>query len=228
MSSKLVIFNKALLACGQSGLLTSDTGATPQHAALNLHFDGVVGEVLATRPWSFAQRYATLRANVWDAQDPASGFDTEESWAAYYKPAGEWAHSITLPDDYVGYPRICWVTRTPRAEQRVPFLVVKMHVPEVVEVRSAKNIHLLYCDQDEVTLRYTSSSVPPEAYDPQFEMCVVHLLASRIAVAVGAGPNIMNSNLQLYQSALPDAHVFSLNEAQDDPEPDGSLLSGRC
>ena len=35
MSSKLVIFNKALLACGQSGLLTSDTGATPQHAALN-------------------------------------------------------------------------------------------------------------------------------------------------------------------------------------------------
>ena len=227
MSSKLVIFNKALLACAQSGLLTSADGATPQHSALNLHYADVVKEVLASRPWSFAQRYLTLTPNVWDADNPPSGYSTQADWDAHFTPAGDWAYSYTLPSDYVGYPSICGVTRNPRADQRIPFLVVRRSFPGIAGVRGPVNVALLYCDQPEITLRYTGSDTEPEAFDQLFETCIVYLLAARVAVAVGAGPNIMNANLQLYQRALGDAHVASMLEAQDDPEPDGSLLAGR-
>ena len=227
MSSKLTIFNKALLACAQSGLLSTTEGTSPQHNALNLHYTDTLRELLSMRPWTFAQRYAELTANAWDAENPPAGFTSKEKWSTYYVPKAEWAYSHTLPADYIGGPRLCWHTRTPRSDQRIPFTVVRMSIPGVTEGRPAANVGLLYCDQPEVALAYTSNSVEPEAFDPQFESCLIYLLASRVAIAVGAGPNIMKSCFQQFQYALPDANVASLLEAQDDPEPPCSLLSGR-
>lgn len=196
-ASEVQICNMALGRIGNSIFIDALTERSQQATVCSLFYEQCRDRALAEGLWDFASARATL--------------------ADIGTPPTNWAYRYALPSDLLASQYLVIEgTRIPPAKDRIPF--------QLAEDNGAR---VLYTNQPEAELVYTKRVTNPNLYSPPFVSAVAWLLASEIALPLSAAPKLANNALQMYQYAISAAQTLSLNEGQDDAEPDSEFISGR-
>lgn len=196
-SSEVKICNMALGRVGVSIFIDALTEASQAATVCNLFYEPCRDRALVDGRFNFAKSRAVL--------------------ADLGTPPTNWAYRYALPSDCLDAQRIVSPgSRNPLAKGRIPF--------ELAEEGGAR---VLYTDQAQAELVYTKRVTNPNLFTPQFESALAWLLASEVGMPLSAAPNLSNNALKMYLSEISAAQAASLNESQEDPEPDCEFITGR-
>lgn len=196
-SSEVKICNMALGRVGVSIFIDALTESSQAAVVCNQFYESSRDRALVEGRFNFATTRATL--------------------ADLGTPPTNWSYRYALPSDCLDVQRI--VTpgiRNPLAKNRIPF--------ELAEEAGAR---VLYTDQAQAELVYTKRVTNPNLFSPQFESALAWLLASEITMPLAAAPNLATNAFKRYLGEISAAQAASLNEAQEDVEPDSEFISGR-
>lgn len=226
-ANELAIANKAVSRVGQGELLTSSDGTIANVIETGVIKDQLVlwygdsrDELLRIGPWRFARSYATLTL-----ADDGDG----EVWE------DEWTNAYSLPADYLQMRRFVdgfgggwW--GTPYSFPRNPYPALTPHntVPRYV-IREHDSATVILCNLDaaDAKVEYTAQVTDTTRFPVSFEHALVHLLASRLAPALGVSQGLEEKELRLFQSWLRLAKALDFNEETPYPHGRFSISASR-
>lgn len=195
------ICNLALSNLGISTLLSSLDEDSNEARVCNIWYEMTRDAVLQDFEWNFAKRRVSL---------------AELSEAA----ATEWDYVYAYPSDCIQTRMLTLPgIRHPRNDQRVQF-----------EVAYNGSQRVIYTDQIQAELIYTSRVTDAAIFPPLFVVSLSWALAAAIAPSlVGqiAGQSVAASMRQVYQQMLMQAAAAAMREGQEGPEPEPELLTVR-
>lgn len=196
-SSEVKICNMALGRVGVSIFIAALTESSQAATVCNQFYEPCRDRALVDGQFNFA----TSRAVLADLGTPPTN----------------WEYRYALPSDCIDAQKIVLPgSRNPLAKNRIPF--------ELAEEDGAR---VLYTDQAEAELVYTKRITNPNLFTPQFESALAWLLASEIAMPLSAQPSLMSNALKMYLREIAAAQAASLNESQEDAEPESEFITGR-
>lgn len=196
-SSVVSICNQAIGRAGISNFIDSLDEASTEASVCSQFYEPCRDFVLAEFPWIFATKRAAL--------------------ASLATAPINWLYRYALPSDclkaeYIVIPG----SRTPLAKSRVPF-----------EVSVENDVKVLYCDVAEAELVYISRVTNPNLFSPSFISALAWYLCSEIAFPLSAAAGIADKALNKYTLAMSAAATASINESQEDAEPESEFITGR-
>lgn len=199
-SSDTEIANLALGHLGSSkevGLLTTERSA--EAAAIRRFYNESRRRVLRDFPWPFAGKIADL--------------GLEET-----NPNTEWEYAYRYPSDCLRIRRILSGIRTDTPDSRIPHK----------EGHDATGL-LVFTDESNAQLDYTADVTNVSIYPSDFVMAFSYLLAHYAAPKITGGDpfSLGQKALQLYLAEISRAQANSLNEQQDDVEPESIFIRTR-
>jgi hypothetical protein len=193
------ICNQALARIGVSDFITDIVEETPEAAACLSIYDNVRDLVLASFPWRFATKRATLAS--------PSGVERDG-----------WDHVYTLPSDFLELVLIAPENRNPVPTSRAAF---------ATEMNDAGDGLLLLTDDADGNISYISNDVEPIVYSPHFADALSWLLASELALTLaGVKEGLSNAAAVKYKMSLSQAASRDGNAGYE-PEPESALITIR-
>lgn len=196
-SSEVKICNMALGRVGVSSFIDALTESSQEAAVCSQFYESSRDRALVEGRFNFA----TSRAVLADLGTPPTN----------------WGYRYALPSDCINVHHLVVAgSRNPTAKNRIQF--------ELAEEGGAR---VLYTDQEQAELVYTKRITNPNLFTPQFESALAWLLASEIAMPLSAQPSMMSNALKMYVREIGIAQAASLNESQEDAEPDCEFITGR-
>lgn len=196
-SSEVNICNMALGRVGVSVFIDALTEASQAATVCNQFYASCRDRALVDGEWDFARSRSTL--------------------ADLGSPPANWSYRYALPSDFLSAGHLVVPgSRNPTAASRIPFALGE-----------EDGARVLYTDQAQAELVYTKRITNPNLFSPLFESAVAWLLASEIAMPLAAVPSLANNALGMYARALSAAQALSLNQGQEDAEPDSEFITGR-
>lgn len=190
--------NLALLRVGVKDFIESLTEDTVQGQACNVAYALCLDTALASAPWPFATKRATLSLLTDVART-------------------DWDYCYQVPTDCL---RALFVVsasgRNPRADQRTPF-----------EVEANGTGLILLTDTEDAELVYTARVTTVPRFSPLFADALAWLLASELVLGLAVKPELGRACLERYQLALSKAATAAANERQADAPPVPEWIAGR-
>lgn len=191
-ASETVIANMALSHLGVGKQIASLTESSEEARACNLFYEPTRDELLRSAPWPFAKK-----------QDSLAVVETD--------PTDEWGYSYTYPTDCLMIRRLCSGTRNDSRQTRVPY-----------QLYYSESSTLIYCDLAEADfiIEYTVRVENTSRFQPDFDMALSYLLASRISPRLSKGDpfKVGDRALKLYGMAysIASANAFNEEQAEED------------
>lgn len=187
MSSVVDICNLALGRLGLKAFISSLDEATAEAEVCNRFFNATRDAALASAPWPFAKKRATLAL--------LSGV-TRAGWAFCY----------AKPSDCLS-PRFVWNgLRNPRPDQLIPF---------ELELGDADGSHIICTDHPGAELVFTKRVDNPTLFHPLFVNALAWRLASELAAPLSGKPDLAKAAWAAWLSTKSEAHAATLNEAHE-------------
>ena len=202
VASNEVIARLALDRIGNATTITTLATDTSEAAAvINRWLATVKEEMLKEAPWTFARKVAALTGEADDPNDL-------------------WAKSYTYPTDCVTPLFIMDTYRVPDPSSPP--------IPFDVGLNSGGTANLIWTDEDDASLCYTSN-VAVTVYPDKFTRALVLKLAIYCLPRLGRGdPYSMLPGLwQEFYQALSEAKAEDANRVRRDPPGDAELITGR-
>ena len=197
-STVVAICNRAIGRIGSTAFISSIAGASNEARTCAQFYEPCRDLVLADFDWNFARKRSTLAL-----------LEVERT---------NWDYAYALPADCLTVRKVIVAGyRAPTADQRIPF--------EIGVTDDGKKA--LFCDHDDIEIEYTARIDNPNLYSPAFIDALADLLASEIASPLVSKPDLGVSLYQRYEYKKLAGFAVSLNESQEDPEPDGEFITGR-
>lgn len=204
-STQLVICNKALSRLGYKHLIETMVENTDAARLCSLHYGGAIAATLRSFPWHWATRRGVLTNTV-----GTYTLATVTNWEYVYGVPTDSAMVRSIVNPF---------GRTVRHELRVPFELGRSETTGAT---------VLFSNEDEVEILYTSTSVSETNYDPTFKEAVSWYLAAEIAPALGFDPKISMLMRQNFYQVISQAAAQSFNEGNEGPEPDCAFVAARA
>jgi hypothetical protein len=196
-TSVLSICNMAIARIGVSKLISSLNEPSNEARMCSLFYEQMRDYALREYPWNFAEKRVVLA----NAGIPPQGY----------------GYKYAYPSDCLKALRITNPsTRTPRNDQRVHF-----------KVATENGIKVIYTDQAEAELVYTSRIEEPTLFDPMFSSALSYLLASEMAMPLSVQPQIATQARNAYAQVSSAAAAASMGEGAEEPAPESELTSAR-
>lgn len=200
--NKTTIVNIALGRIGSSKQVANvDTDRSNEAVQARTFFEPAVRFTLRDFPWPFATAYADLAL--------VSGSSTEAA-------NNDWQYSFRLPPD-------CIFAR------RIAVEGVGRNNPNPPPFRTGRDEQgsLLFTDEPEVNLEYTTYVDDPEAFDDVFASALSWKLGADLAPALSRIKDMAKTCMQMYQIDLTKAEARALNEGQDDVPQESEFVRAR-
>lgn len=192
------ICNMALARIGVTKSITALTDTTVEGRQCNLFYEQTRDALLEAFAWPFATRQATLA--VIDDID-----------------RDDWTYAYGLPDDCLS-PRSIWAgVRTPRPDQRFPF---------VLENDSTEG-PILLCDIQDATLSYTAQVTAPGLFTKKFSDALAWALAVELSMPLKVDKATAALARQMAQLSLLQAKASTLDAQEPDQAPAPDFITGR-
>lgn len=192
------ICNAALANIGNRQFITDIEEDTAEAQACNALYESKRDLVLASHPWRFATRRATL-AVVADV--------TREGWGYVY----------ALPSDFLELIQLAPESRNPYPSSRMAF---------ATELNDAGDGLLLLADDGNGNISYIAQVDSPIVYPAYFAEAISWLLASELAVALAVKDSLAQNALKRFQISLSQAKAKD-GAMGFEPEPDSEIISVR-
>jgi hypothetical protein len=201
VSTKDEICNMACASIGiNSRIVGVDTEKSNEAIQCRLWFDHIRKLLLEVKYWpDFAGKSVILQ----DLGTPPT------NWLFRYKYPADCRYAIRIVNPG---------TRTPRADQKIPFKVLR------TDDSYGKAI---LCDEADAELEYNTDVTDPTLFSATFTQAFIMALAAHIAMPLRVSPDIMGNAQKQFTGWLAEAAQFSNREQQDDREPDSELISVR-
>jgi hypothetical protein len=200
MATKVEICNLALGHLGiGKQIVTLDTEQSQEAIACRRFFDVTRDETLRDAAWPFARRRMTLAQIEEDPND-------------------DWAYSYRYPTDCLMIRRIYSGIRTDDRQSRVSY-----------EIASDDAGWLIFTDEDDAKVTYTTRYEDVAHYPPDFVMAMALRLAFNIAPWLTKGDpfGMGNRALQMYVQEISKARASAFNEEQPDENPFSEFTRAR-
>lgn len=198
MSSQVDIYNMALLRIGNGKTIASTSEGSNEANLCNIFYEQCRDYLLRAFPWNFSTKRAVLAVSS-------------------ATPPTNWTYAYSLPSDYLNIRRIITSgLRSMRSDLKPPF-----------QISTSGSQRILYCDIQTVEIEYTARITDTTLFDPAFVSALAYRLALEIAMPLTVKGEIIQSLERAYMQSVREAAALSMNESQDDPEPDGSFLASR-
>jgi hypothetical protein len=196
-SSEVAICNLALGRIGISIFISSLTEVSNEARVCSVFYEPCRDMVLQDFPWNFASKHSAL-ANLGT-------------------PPTNWLFRYQLPSDclearYIVLPG----NRQPRSGQRIAY-----------EVSVENDVKVLYTDQENAELVYTTRVTNPNLFSPLFVMALGWLIGAEAAMPLTAAPRLGDAARRNYALAISAAGSASLREQEAGPEPDSEFITAR-
>lgn len=209
-SSVADVCNLALSRVGVRARIGSLSDATTEAEACAVVWEEKLRQALAAHPWRFAARR--------DA--PAYLTELDEDEEEVPRTVDGWAYLFALPSDCLAARAVYPDTRTPRAEERVPFSEELADVDGVLT-------RVLLCDREEPVLLYTALVEDVTLFPPLFVDALAWALAEELALSVAVSIPLSERARARFELALARARAADLRSQQEDPEPEPAHLAAR-
>lgn len=197
MATDVSICNLALARVGVREFIDSLDGAEAEAQACKVLYAHCRDTLLASFPWPFAQRRASL-ALVAGAERT------------------NWTYAYALPADYLGGQAITGATRTPSSDARVSFTVEG----------DATSGRLLLADQEDIEFVYTAAVTDPALFSPLFADALAWLLARELSVTIPNKADYRAQADTMFERQLSRAAAVALGESHE-VEPEAQLILAR-
>lgn len=200
--TKVGISNLALGYIGVSQTISALDEGSNEARACDQYFDQVRDELLEEYQWSFATVYDTLAL--------VSEFDDDTD-----PEANDWGYSFRLPTDCIRVLRIL----TPNGDTEPN--------PYPFEIGHDDQGMLLYCDLEEVSIKYIKRVEDPNLYRPKFAKALAWALAAEICFPLSISEPLRQRALEQARVWAGKAASSAMNERQARPEPDSQFTRAR-
>lgn len=199
-STALAIVNMGLARLGHKVMVAAFTDSTDEARAANLFFAEAVSSELRSFDWPFATRRAVLTSV------PAS-------------VVTDWAYAYSLPSDFSAVQALV----SPYGR------LVRSDLKPAYELGfdSASGVPMLFTDEVDAELVYTSTSVTVNDFDPLFRDALAWRMAADCAPQLGYPPQLVESMRRQYLLAMSIARAAAARETQDGPDPDCEMIASR-
>lgn len=202
--STSTICNAALSHLGHHGPFITDltSDATVEAEVCSIFYDTAVRSVLEDFPWPFATARKALSASTEDARDG-------------------WSFVYVLPTNCVSPREIKpsgLTNRTPRSDERVPF---------VIEKSDLSDASVVLCDLSTPVLTYTALVSNVEIFSAKFKLALGYKLAELIAMPITGSRNKRDEMRRAYMIELSTAERTAMNAQQEDVEPETESIRAR-
>lgn len=202
MSTSVVqICNTALARIGVSNFISSIDESSTEAAVCKVLYESVRDRVLREHPWGFASVYTPL-ALVAEADETAS-------WAE------QWDYAYRYPSDALVVRKILSVLGK-LEPVAIPYSVGRDAVGR-----------LIFTDEKDAKIEYTSRVEDASQFDPSFASVVAWLLASEIAMPLSALDGIRKQALQMFAMELDVAKRIAANEGEPLRDVDTEFVRSR-
>lgn len=197
MASIVTVWNMALGLVGVNGTIESELERSVNAETCRAHWDQARDYALTDFPWTFARRRVVL--------------------AETGTPPSTWAHCYAYPSDCVfALAVVLPGVRVPRWDQCPPF-----------EIGTDGEQTLIYTDQEQAELIYTSRVEDPNRYGAMFLDVAAWALAGLIAMPLTTKRELVDKAENGYERAKSKAAAKTLAEGKSGPEPECDLLAAR-
>jgi len=196
-SSEVEICNKALARAGVNSFITALDNATAEAASCRVLYPPCRDALLATSPWPFAKRRATLA--------PLSNVTRTGYLYAFLLPAD----CLVVREIWSGH-------RRPRADQRIPYAI-----------HNAVDGRILCTDLSAPDIEYTARVTNVTLYHPLFEEALTWALAADLALSLAKDIRQEQLARVRSEQMLTRAQAVALSEDQMDVEPQSELITIR-
>lgn len=200
MASSTEIANIALSDLGSGKeIAVLETEKSTEASVMRRFYDLALDTTLRDFPWSFANQYATLALVEEDPND-------------------EWNYSYRYPTDCLKLKKILSGTRNESPKDRVPY-----------EISRDTQGLLILTDMADAQIKYTKRVTDPSRFPADFTLAFAHRLAAYAAPRIcGEDPFKMGDKaIRLYMFEIATAKASSLNEQQDEVNPDAESIQAR-
>ena len=197
-STVVAICNRAIGRIGSTAFISSIAGASNEARTCAQFYEPCRDLVLADFDWNFARKRSTLAL-----------LEVERT---------NWAYAYALPADCLAVRKVIVAGyRAPTRAQRIAY--------EIGITSSGQKA--LFCDAEDIEIEYTARIDNPNLFSQQFIDALADLIASEIASPLVSKPELGGNLYQRYEYKKAQGFAQSLNESQEDPEPDGEFITGR-
>jgi hypothetical protein len=191
------ICNLALARIGQRQFIGSLTDPSTAGQLCNVLYAPARDATLASAPWQFATKRATLAAvagQTWDG----------------------WGYGYALPTDFVAVRYLYPGVRAPTLEQRIPY-----------SLEYSGSVPVLLTDQSPALLVYICNAVPEVLFPPLFVQAVAWKLAAELALGLPEKSRLAVAMENAWRAALGQAIPVDANQSQGDVEADSEIITSR-
>jgi hypothetical protein len=200
MASKTEIANIALSDLGTGKEISNlETEKSTEAGTMRRFYDLALDTTLRDFHWSFTTKFAALAL-------------IEED------PNSEWDYSYRYPTDCLKIRRILSGIRNDSRDTRTPYKIGRDDQGLVV-----------YTDKEDAEIEYTVRETDPTRFPADFILALGHRLAAYAAPRIcGEDPFKMGERaMRLYMFEIATAKASSLNEQQDEEDPEASSIKAR-
>jgi hypothetical protein len=199
MASTVEIYNMAISHLGVGKEITSLTEASEERRALSRFYEVALKAVLRDCPMAFSRRSVAL------------GLVEED-------PTSEWGYSYRYPSDCVALRRIVSGNPNETHDTRIRY-----------EVASDVAGRLIYSNEQNAVLEYTSYVSDPTLFPDDFTLSFTYKLAELAAPRLAQGDPFGNRDKmeRLYLAQISRARVNSFNEQQFETDLDSEFIRAR-
>jgi hypothetical protein len=248
MSTKTEIAQLALIRIGSNAALTNvDTDTSAEAETIRMAYVIDRDALLRDFQWPFASTYANLTLADGTQAAPVNG-----DWTyAYRYPAdavylrrivtingrSETARRrFSLGRDPAVLAAAAWSAVTADVEGDLvvsgglyyqAILAGTNHVPPNATYWVQVNSRLIYTNEEDAQVEYTSAITDPAEFDPLMVSALAWKLAASIAPALSRVAGIATMCLQMYEVDLSKAEARALNESQPNDPPEAEWIRSR-
>jgi hypothetical protein len=206
--SPVGICNLALRRVGAKRTISALTESSQEAQVCNAMYPHARDTVLDTSPWPFAMRYADLAL-------------VEED------PSNEWAYSYRYPANCLKIRRIVSASNSQPVRWTDNWRMWNSTPQIPFEIGSDDQGVLLYTNQQDAQVAYTSKFTDASFFTPLFADAVTWRLAADIAMPLSISDTIRQTCETFYTWALSEAVAAARNEEQLDQQQSSEFTRAR-
>lgn len=195
------ICNTALARIGVSNFISSIDEATQEAAVCKLLYEQCRDRLLREVHWPFARVFKALALVQQSSSSPA--------WAT------EWTYAYRYPTDCVNI----WRVLTAMGRNEIP--------PAAYEIGRDEQGRLLFTDQQNAVIEYTTRVEDPAQFDSTFVSVLSWLLAMEIAMPLSAMDALRRQAMQAYVAERDQAARIAANESEQTRDIDTEFINSR-
>jgi hypothetical protein len=205
------------------------TDTSEEGMLLNTFYPNQRDSLLAALWWPFATRRAQLAQLV--GEPPRAGWSyvyglpVDCLTPRYIYPSGLATQAQSLAPPPTMLYGVYTNPRTPRPDQRVPFVIEASMQSDAQN--NFRDDQVLLCDYLTPTLIYTSKITNPEKFPPVFGDALAWAIAKEIALPLTKKPSLKKECEAEFERAWKIALSVAFNAEQEDSLPDSEFVAGR-